>query len=525
MMLHPAIRNLRAAIDCGESLDDDATTAIDEYVAVKGLEEPATRGIAAFQEAFQALLGCLPEPDGAAYTRDNKEAVCKAMLTLFGLGVSQSGTAVKIREGVAEDEAGELLPRTAVLILGFGGASMLELEPVDAIYARLRPAWRTVMGTMTGLQGERADKLREAQMREIAQALVDVEHVFVHAMSNNGFGTWQGLVRSAPPLAAKVRGIVYDCGVVIGGALDEETWHQVVSKTTVGVMVMASCTPGGRGGLGPAMKRIEAASRILAKRIVSSERLLGGETFEEMHAWQQLHEPSVPTLCLTSRGDLVVPEAGVRAYAASLRAAQPTRDVRVVSLQGTHCQLAKSDREQMSRHVESFLARAMYVHMRSAAGAAGLCSHGLKVRERMVAQYEADCRERGEPLPRLGGAEDELEEVVPASPEATAAVAVAAVDVSDPAQTPTTPEALAAAAEGGDAWTALLEKHGLAASVQGALLATPLGMEPQEAMRLLEAEGRPELLAKLKQAGVAVLPVRQKLANAISKEVRLLRGE
>ena len=45
-----------------------------------------------------------------------------------------------------------------------------------------------------------------------------------------------------------------------------------------------------------------------------------------------------------------------------------------------------------------------------------------------------------------------------------------------------------------------------------------------DALALAE-KGRPALLEGLKAAGVAKLPDRQKLANAISKELRASRGE
>ena len=45
------------------------------------------------------------------------------------------------------------------------------------------------------------------------------------------------------------------------------------------------------------------------------------------------HEPPLPTLCLTSPADFVVPEAGVHEFADALRKAQPARSVRVLSLQ------------------------------------------------------------------------------------------------------------------------------------------------------------------------------------------------
>jgi dienelactone hydrolase len=55
---------------------------------------------------------------------------------------------------------------------------------------------------------------------------------------------------------------------------------------------------------------------------------------------------AVPTLCLTSDEDMVVPARGVRAYAAALSKAHPGRDVRVSSLKGSHCQLFTGDRER-----------------------------------------------------------------------------------------------------------------------------------------------------------------------------------
>jgi len=45
-------------------------------------------------------------------------------------------------------------------------------------------------------------------------------------------------------------------------------------------------------------------------------------------AWQAAHDPCVPTLCLTSEEDSVIPAPGVRAFADGLRAAQPARQVR-----------------------------------------------------------------------------------------------------------------------------------------------------------------------------------------------------
>ena len=118
-------------------------------------------------------------------------------------------------------------------------------------------------------------------------------------------------------------------------------------------MVMADAVPEQDGvkAMGPAVQRINAASRLVASRVAASGRLVEGvPTFEEQHAWQLANEPPLPALCLTSPRDVVVPASGVRAFAASLREASPGRDVRVVDgLDGAHCQLAVSDRERYSQ--------------------------------------------------------------------------------------------------------------------------------------------------------------------------------
>ena len=129
----------------------------------------------------------------------------------------------------------------------------------------------------------------------------------------------------------------------------QEQLYQTFSKTAVGVMVMADCVPGVKAGgsrmgnIRLAQKRIEAASRLLATRYATkggapadSEQTQAEISFEDLHRWQLANEAAVPTVCLTSKMDLVVPECGVRAYAAALQAGQPGRDVRVVLLKVAH---------------------------------------------------------------------------------------------------------------------------------------------------------------------------------------------
>ena len=80
---------------------------------------------------------------------------------------------------------------------------MLQLEQIEAVYKRLNPSWTTVSAIQTALNGERVAQLVEEQMREVSEALASVDHVIVHAMSNNGYSLWMRLQKADPTLAAK----------------------------------------------------------------------------------------------------------------------------------------------------------------------------------------------------------------------------------------------------------------------------------------------------------------------------------
>lgn len=239
---------------------------------------------------------------------------------------------------------------------------MAELEAVDAVYASLQPSWQTVLTTQTALRGATIEKMVREQHAQVVEALSEVDHIFVHAMSNNGYGFWQKLAQRNPGIAAKVRGMIFDCGVVLGSDLGETEWFHIFSKTVIGVMVMADAVPSGGGMMKPAIQRIEAASRLLAKATARGGSEEGANeddwSFDDLSAWQLEHESPVPTVCLTSKADLVVPEAGVRAYAKALQDAHVGRDVRVVSLGGTHCQQVITDRERYTEAISAHLERA-----------------------------------------------------------------------------------------------------------------------------------------------------------------------
>merc|ERR1740117_2470817 len=80
--------------------------------------------------------------------------------------------------------------------------------------------------------------------------------------------------------------------------------------------------------------------------------------FDEMLAWQKLHEPDVPALCLTSVKDTVVPPAAVRAFANELRSARPGRSVQIKTMErGAHAQLAQLCADKCREHIRRLVGR------------------------------------------------------------------------------------------------------------------------------------------------------------------------
>ena len=194
--------------------------AVEDFAADKLVE--MKKRPEAYREAFSGLLECLPEST-EVLNDDAAQMVCTAMMTLFGLAASQSGTAVSVRKPAIAGAGGG--PTFGVLILGFGGSSMLQLEQIEKVYKGLRPSWTTVAAIQTALSGARVARLVEQQVREVSEALSGIDHVIVHAMSNNGYALWMRLQKADPALAAKVCGCVFDCGIMLGNSLGESEWY------------------------------------------------------------------------------------------------------------------------------------------------------------------------------------------------------------------------------------------------------------------------------------------------------------
>lgn len=476
------IDTLKKKIAAGESLPPHVQRAVESKL-VDALSNPAL-----YRTVWTGLLECLPD---AGITQDDNTATCMAMEALFGLSVSQSGAEVH-RRGPSDAPV-------AVLILGYGGASMNSLSPVDKVYQRLRPSWRTVLSTITGMRSAGALAVVDAQLDQVAAAVAGCSRLVVHAMSNNGYAHWIKLAQRSPALLERLSGCVFDCGMASGGALTAESWYHVLSKTTCGVMALADLKPPGQT-LGQAAKRVDAASRATARRMAAGAL---NDAFESFRTWQLAHEPPVSTLCLTSPTDPVVPMAGVEAFAAGLRAAQPSRGFELIALEAAHCQLAQQQPAAYAAAIEALVLRAE--------------SQRLPVPP-------------PPPLPKPPAALAALpkvdEDAPPATPLTTDLLAAVPPDVSDDAAAAPVAESRAAAASSAPAEAAATMQTIVAGldATDATLSALAEALSLEEAMRVLREDGRPALLTLLKEEGVSRLPLRQALANALSRREREAGG-
>jgi len=128
---------------------------------------------------------------------------------------------------VAEEEAAALRGgrrgRGTVVVFGFGGAHLDQLDAVGKLYDATLPSWQRVATTTSALAAPPDDArlsahaaaLREAQFEVVAQACAAAGDVLVHVFSNNGAGAFAELLRRDPALAAKVRGVVFDSAATL----------------------------------------------------------------------------------------------------------------------------------------------------------------------------------------------------------------------------------------------------------------------------------------------------------------------
>ena len=166
---------------------------------------------AAAAAVYEALLDLASGPDDATGTW--------ATYCLFGMASSPSCYAVRTRGAAEEGDA----PAGAVVLLGWGGCHLSELDRVDDLYARELPGWQTLATTTSALPapegddrlGAHAAALREAQFRVVIDACEAAPRVVVHCFSNNGAGALAELLTRAPHLAGKISRVAFDSAATL----------------------------------------------------------------------------------------------------------------------------------------------------------------------------------------------------------------------------------------------------------------------------------------------------------------------
>ena len=340
LRLRDAIREKRA-LTAGEAKMIQGTIA-----------EKMIQGTTASKELFSELLACLPAAGDSEASGSHADELARCDDLLFAVCCSPSGFEVHV-SGAADSAVG-------IVILGFSGGSLKALAPVTEQYRKFAPSWRIVATTSPNVSclGDRGAALAEEQVQRVAKEVSGCGRIFVHAMSNNGFGLWIRAQQAHPALADRLVGAVFDCGIsanpTSGGSFSADGWMTVLSATILGVMVAEGWTPSEPQPVATARReaigRIEPACRLAAARLANLR-----DPFGPLHAWQLEHEPAVPTLCLTSPTDAVIPAASVHKFAERLRSHQPSRRVSEASLAGSHCRLFESSPREYAGAIQTFV--------------------------------------------------------------------------------------------------------------------------------------------------------------------------
>ena len=263
---------------------------------------------------------------------------------LCGLCVSPDGVRVDVQLGAATHGQAT----NAVLILGYGGATLTALRPLVDLYQSRWPDWSIVTTTAIGVESE----LGHTQLEEVSLSLTGCSKVWVHSISNNGHRLLVQLMqapRVGEQLRASLAGILYDCGACQKEHLPApaQIYLQMVALVAMQRGIDAHGV-GAAGGsisslLGPFLEEATARGR------------LDVSTPDAIFEWQRLHEPPVPVLCLTSAEDSVIPPEGVQSFAQRLRDAAPSRRVCVEMLRGAHARLHATQPREFLRRVEALV--------------------------------------------------------------------------------------------------------------------------------------------------------------------------
>jgi hypothetical protein len=288
-----------------------------------------------------------------------------AMQLAYDLSCSGSGSEV----GVSGPDAANV----AILMLGYGGASVaLLLAYAERAYAEMLPGARVVVTCASGLCAEELAKPSlEAQLKKVVASLEGCKQIVAHVCSNNGAGLWGVLQqRVGTALNDRLAAVVYDCAVEarergVGGESEAAYTDWVVSwvlnSVWSGVMVHREKLVPGRiedtaDTLRALKETLEKCTRSLIHAKLQTRDFFWLTRMRfDAYGYLVAHEPSVPTLCLTSASDVVVPHDAVDDWASRLRSAKPSRPVSVETLSGAHVHLHETDTANYRAKVRELL--------------------------------------------------------------------------------------------------------------------------------------------------------------------------
>ena len=279
----------------------------------------------------QACLECEPERREAAcdvyatlldLATDEGGASVAAAACLFGMASSPSVFRVKTRSAPTVDKA-----LGTVVLLGWGGCHVSELDGVDAFYEAHLPGWASVATTASALRvvaddddeveasresrrlASRVRALREAQYDVVIQACeaaVPEGGVVVHAFSNNGAAALAELLARAPRLAARLRAVAFDSAATldIGPSMEHVAKGAILGDLTRLHAPSDLLVKAAGDALGGAFRRIFARA--------------GGDDNPMDSALRTLVEASLPKTCpllfLYSSTDTLISMAAVDAF-------------------------------------------------------------------------------------------------------------------------------------------------------------------------------------------------------------------
>jgi len=262
----------------------------------------------------------------------------------------------------------------------------------------------------------------DTQINNIARSLVGARKILVHIMSNNGQGLWASLLHlKGSLLRSRVGAVIYDCAasrsvasVTVEGAA--HVGHVILSTVKLPIMQMqievdvpARAANGLALSTGEAFSGEAVSSEAVSCEAVNGEvvrtetlslrnkeafngplqaavdRLVQRPPEQQVVFWSQqpprwgewpavgppeaanernsfsfdaYSTPPVPTLCFTSQEDTIITPAAVEDWACYLKEAHPARDVRVVTLRGTHCMLRRHSATEYLLRVRTLVADA-----------------------------------------------------------------------------------------------------------------------------------------------------------------------